>query len=207
LLQEAEVAKLLLASSNRGKLAEMQALLRGIDLELVLLDQVGIQAIVEETGSSYAENAALKAQAYASMSGLAAIADDSGLEVDVLGGLPGIHSARFAAKPGASDADRRATLLERLEGKLRPWTAHFHCTVAIATLQGELYLTDGDCYGEVIPEEKGANGFGYDPIFWMPEQQCTMAELSEDEKNKVSHRARAVAKARPLLTKLISGVT
>jgi XTP/dITP diphosphohydrolase len=202
---EAHVTRLLLASSNRGKLREMQALLRGLDLEFVLLHQVGIQTPVEESGATYAENAALKAQAYARQSGLLALADDSGLEVDVLGGLPGIRSARFADKPGASDADRRAALLKRLEGKPRPWTAHFHCTAAIATPQGALYLTDGDCYGEVIPEERGTNGFGYDPIFWMPDQGRTMAELPEDEKNRVSHRARAVTKARPLLTKLISG--
>ena len=198
------MTKLLLASSNRGKLVEMQALLSGIDLEFVLLDQAGINDIVEETGTTYAENATLKVLAYASQSGLMAIADDSGLEVDALGGLPGIRSARFADKADASDADRRATLLKRLEGKPRPWSAHFHCTVAIATPQGELYLADGDCPGEVIPEERGSNGFGYDPIFWMSEQQRTMAELPDDEKNRVSHRARAVAKVRPLLTKLIS---
>ncbi len=198
------MTKLLLASSNRGKLREMQALLGGLDLEFVLLDQAGIQGVVAETGATYAENAALKAQAYARQADLLAIADNSGLEVDALGGLPGIHSARFADKPGASDADRRATLLQRLQGVPQPWTAHFHCTVAIATPQGELYLADGDCYGEVIPEERGSNGFGYDPIFWMPEKRCTMAELAEDEKNQVSHRARAVAKARPILTKLIS---
>jgi XTP/dITP diphosphohydrolase len=201
---EAHVTKILLASSNRGKLREMQALLGGLDLEFVLLDQAGIKAVIEETGATYAENATLKAQAYAQRSGLLAIADDSGLEVDALGGLPGIHSARFAAAPGASDADRRATLLKRLEGVPPPWTAHFHCTVAIATPLGGLFLADGDCFGEVIAQERGSNGFGYDPIFWMPEQKCTMAELSDDEKNQVSHRARAVAKARPILTKLIS---
>ena len=197
------MAKILLGTSNRGKLAEMQALLGGLDLEFVLLNQAGIRDLVEETGASYAENAALKARHYARRSGLVAIADDSGLEVDALGGLPGIHSARFSDKPGASDADRRATLLRRLEGKPPPWTARFHCTVAIATPQDELYLVDGECPGEVIPEERGTNGFGYDPIFWMPELQRTMAELSDEEKNKVSHRSRAVAKARPLLTKLI----
>ena len=198
------MAKILLASSNRGKLVEMQALLRGIDLEFVLLDQAGISVLVEETGATYAENASLKAQAYARQSGLIAIADDSGLEVDTLGGLPGVRSARFAEIAGASDADRRATLLKRLEGKPRPWTAHFHCTVAIALPDNELYLADGECPGEVIPDERGTNGFGYDPIFWMPELHCTMAELSDVQKNQVSHRARAVAKIRPVLTKLIS---
>jgi XTP/dITP diphosphohydrolase len=198
------MVRLLLASSNPGKLAEMQALLHGMDLELVSLDQAGIRDIVAETGETYAENAALKARFYARQSGLLALADDSGLEVDALGGLPGIHSARFSDKPGASDADRRAVLLKRLEGKQPPWMAHFHCTVAIATPQGELYLAHGDCPGEVIPQERGTNGFGYDPIFWMPELQCTMAELSDDEKNRVSHRARAMANARLLLTNLIS---
>jgi XTP/dITP diphosphohydrolase len=198
--EEAEVAKILLASSNRGKLVEMQALLSGIDLEFVLLDQAGISDLVDETGDTYAENATLKARSYASQSGLMAIADDSGLEVDALGGLPGIRSARFAEKAGASDADRRATLLKRLDGKPRPWKAQFHCSVAIATPHGGLYLADGECPGEVIPEERGTNGFGYDPIFWMPELQRTMAELSDDEKNRVSHRSRAVEKIRPVLT-------
>jgi XTP/dITP diphosphohydrolase len=198
--------RLLLASSNRGKLIEMQALLSGIGLEFVTLDQVGIQDIVEETGDSYGENATLKARLYARRSGLTAFADDSGLEVYALGGLPGIHSARFAEIKGATDADRRAILLKHLAGKPRPWTAHFHCSVAIATPNGTLYLEDAQCPGEVIPEARGMNGFGYDPIFWMPEMQRTMAELSDDEKNQVSHRALAVAKVRPLLTKLISSV-
>jgi XTP/dITP diphosphohydrolase len=198
------VAKILLASSNPGKLAEMQALLSGLDLEFVSLAGAGISEIVEESGATYAENAALKARTYASQCGLMAIADDSGLEVDALGGLPGLHSRRFTGKAEANDADRRATLLRRLDGKPRPWTAHFHCTVAIATPQGELHLAEGDCPGEIVPEERGTNGFGYDPIFWMPELRRTMAELTDDEKNRVSHRARAVARIRPQLTKLIS---
>ncbi len=198
------MTKILLASGNPGKLVEMKALLSGIDLEFVSLDQAGIRDLVEETGATYAENATLKARHYSQQSGLLAIADDSGLEVDALGGLPGINSHRFTGKVDASDADRRATLLQRLEGKPRPWTAHFHCSVAIATPDGEVYLADGDCPGEVIPEERGTNGFGYDAIFWMPELKRTMAELTDEEKNRVSHRARAVANARPVLTKLIS---
>ena len=130
------MAKILLASGNPGKLAEMQALLIGMDLEFVSLAAAGIGELVEETGATYAENATLKALTYASQSGLMAIADDSGLEVDALGGLPGLHSRRFTGKAEASDADRRATLLLRLDGKPRPWTAHFHCTVAIATPTG-----------------------------------------------------------------------
>ena len=196
--------RILLASGNPGKLIEMKALLSGLDLEFVSLDQAGIRDIVEETGTTYTENATLKARQYSRQAGILAIADDSGLEVDALGGLPGLHSHRFTGKVDASDDDRRATLLQRLEGKPRPWKAHFHCSVAIATPGGEVYLADGDCPGEVIPEERGTNGFGYDPIFWMPELKRTMAELTDEEKNRVSHRARAVANARPLLTKLIS---
>ncbi len=196
--------QVLLASGNRGKLAELQALLRGLDLELVLLDQIGILAEVEESGESYAENAALKAQAYARQSGLVTIADDSGLEVDALDGLPGIRSRRFAEKHNASDADRRAYLLERLRGLPRPWKARFRCTVAIATPSGEVFLSEGECLGEIIPEERGAHGFGYDPIFYIPELGKTMAELEMEEKNRISHRARAIERARPRLTELIN---
>ncbi len=198
------MTRILLASGNPGKLVEMKALLSGIGLEFVSLYQAGIRDLVEETGATYAENAMLKARHYSQQAGLLAIADDSGLEVDALGGLPGINSHRFTGNVDASDADRRATLLRRLEGMPRPWTAHFHCSVAIATPDGEIYLADGDCPGEVIPEERGTNGFGYDAIFWMPELKRTMAELTDEEKNRVSHRARAVANARPVLTKLIS---
>lgn len=196
--------KILLASSNPGKLVEMKALLSWIDAEFVSLDQAGIRHVVEETGATYAENATLKARFYSQLSGLMAIADDSGLEVDALGGLPGLNSHRFTGDVAASDADRRSALLKRLEGMPRPWKAHFHCSVAIAVPNGDVYLADGDCPGEIIPEERGTNGFGYDAIFWMPELKRTMAELSDEDKNRVSHRARAVANAQAVLTKLIS---
>ena len=192
---------ILLASNNRGKLVEFQALMAGF--ELVLPAQIGLRLDVLEDGQTYAENAERKARAFCQAAGLVTLADDSGLEVDALGGAPGLHSARFSPRPGASDADRRALLLEKLGGLPRPWHAHFHCTVAVATPQGELFFTEGNCPGEIIPEERGSNGFGYDPIFLLAQLGKTMAELGMDEKNQLSHRALAVGAALPILRKLV----
>jgi XTP/dITP diphosphohydrolase len=202
------MTQLLLASSNTGKLREIQAILaqEGLSataLELVLPAQLGIQLDVAEDGASYAENAAKKALAYSQASGLAVLADDSGLEVDALGGQPGLYSARYAPLPHATDADRRRYLLQNLQGKPRPWTAHFHCTVAVARPGGSIAYAEGDCPGEIISEERGQNGFGYDPIFLLPELGQTMAELSLEQKNRLSHRARAVMAALPILRGLI----
>jgi XTP/dITP diphosphohydrolase len=197
------MARMLLASTNKGKLQEIQDLLDGIDTELFLPSDLGLNLEVEEHGSTYAENAALKAQAFALASGLLCLADDSGLEVDVLGGEPGLHSARYSPQPGATDADRRHYLLEKLQGRPRPWTAHFHCTLALALPDGTLHFAEGDCPGEIIPEERGDNGFGYDPIFVMSGLGRTMSELSMAEKNQLSHRARAVHAALPLIAALL----
>jgi len=195
---------MLLASNNPGKVLEMRELLADLPLELLTPDQLNLQVDVEENGTTYAENAVIKALAYARASRLLTLGDDSGLEVDLLGGLPGVRSARFSIKPGATDADRRAYLLQRLKPYPPPWLARFRCTIAVATPQDELYLTEGECPGEIIPIERGENGFGYDPIFLLPELGLTMAELRPEEKNRLSHRARAIQAARPLLTKLIS---
>ena len=195
---------LLLASSNPGKIQEMAALFEGTGIQIITPNQLGISLVVDEPGETYAENAASKAQVFAHASGLVALGDDSGLEVDALGGLPGIRSARFAPQPGATDADRRAYLLDRLRGIPRPWQAHFHCTVCLATPDGLLRFTDGDCFGEIIPEQRGTHGFGYDPIFFIGEQGKTMAELTMEEKNQLSHRARAVKAAVPWLTEMLS---
>jgi XTP/dITP diphosphohydrolase len=195
--------KILIATGNKGKLLEIQALLDDPELTLVLPAEMGINLNVEENGATYETNAAIKAMAFACASGLLTLADDSGLEVDALGGQPGVRSARFSPLPNASDADRRHTLLERLRGVSRPWTAHFHCTVALARPDGTLRFASGECRGEIIPEERGQNGFGYDPIFLFPELGRTMAELSMDEKNQISHRARAVKAARPVLLEML----
>lgn len=198
------MTSLLVATGNLGKLREIRALLKGINLTLLTPKMVGIDLQVEEDGATYAENASLKAIAFARASGILTMADDSGLEVNALDGLPGIRSARFSPLPKATDADRRARLLDLLRSLPRPWTAHFHCTVAIATPTGTVTFAQGDCQGEIIPEERGTNGFGYDPIFFIPEIGLTMAELSMAQKNRLSHRARAVKAALPILHKILN---
>jgi XTP/dITP diphosphohydrolase len=196
--------RLLLATRNPGKLIEMQDLLQGLPLELILPESILPDLEVIEDGSTYAENAARKALAFQQGSGLVVLADDSGLEVDALGGAPGLHSARYSPISGAKDADRRALLLSNLAPYPRPWKAHFHCTVAIATLEGGLFYTEGDCPGEIIPNERGTNGFGYDPIFLLAGSIHTMAELSTVEKNHLSHRALAVQAALPILARIFN---
>ena len=158
---------------------------------------------MEEDGRSYLENARKKALAFARASSLVAMADDTGLEVDALDGAPGLHSKRFAGRHYAADADRRAFLLETLRDKPRPWRARFHATIAIATPAGRVEFAEGYCEGEIVPGERGAGGFGYDAIFQVDALPKTMAELSMEEKNQLSHRARAVQAAKPLLRELL----
>ena len=204
--------KLLIATGNPGKVKELRVLLDGLDVELVTPHDLGIDMEVVEDGHTYQENAGKKALAYSQASGLVCLADDSGLEVDALGGAPGLYSARYAPPQTgtgtahkATDADRRAYMLKNLNGKPGPWTAHFHATVAIGVPGAESMLfAEGNCYGQIIPEERGENGFGYDPIFFIPETNCTMAELSMEQKNRLSHRALAVKNALPLLQKVLS---
>ncbi len=194
---------LLIASSNPGKLREFQSILQGLGVQLILPADIGVSLEVEEDGADYDENARKKALAYCQASGLVTLADDSGLEVDALGGAPGLHSARFSPKPGANDADRRAFLLEKLASHPRPWPAHFHCRLAIALPNGEFHSFEGNCYGEIIPQERGELGFGYDPIFLITGRGKTMAELPEEEKNCISHRGQAALAALPTLEKIL----
>ncbi|GAB4524844.1 MAG: RdgB/HAM1 family non-canonical purine NTP pyrophosphatase [Anaerolineales bacterium] len=190
---------LLIATSNPGKLKEIAAILGDLSCELVMPRDMTLSLDVAETGHTYRENAHLKAQAYANASGLPTLADDSGLEVAPLNGLPGIRSARFAPFPHASDANRRAYLLENLSSHPRPWAARFVCVVCLALPDGTQHFAEGICPGEIIPQERGANGFGYDPIFLLPAHACTMAELPEEEKNRISHRGRALEILRPII--------
>jgi XTP/dITP diphosphohydrolase len=186
------MVKLLIATHNPGKVKEYQALLTGLPLELTYPAQKGLDIEVAETGGSFAKNASLKATAYAKASGLLTLADDSGLEVDALGGEPGIRSARYAGR-GASDEERYRLLLEKLQGV--PWekrTARFCCVIAVATPEGQIYTTEGSCEGIIAFAPKGEHGFGYDPVFYFPEYGMTMAELPLEIKNRISHRARAV---------------
>jgi len=197
---------LLIATNNQGKIEELHALLKGTSVELITPAQMDLDLDVIEDGHTYAENATKKAIAFAQTSGLIALADDSGLEVAALNGEPGLYSARYGSQDGQklSDKDRRAYLIKHLKDKPRPWTARFCATIAIARPTGETYLTEGICEGEIIPEERGTGGFGYDPIFLLSELGKTMAELSMDEKNRLSHRARAVIKAKSILEVMFS---
>ena len=195
--------KLLIGTQNKGKIVEIQALLADVDVELFSLANVNIYLDVDEIGETYAQNAALKAQAYAQASGLLTLADDSGLEVDALDGAPGLHSSRYAPQANPTDADRRAHLLKNLAGIPRPWGARFRCVVALATPGEDARFTEGVCPGEIIPEERGEQGFGYDPMFLLEAQGKTMAELTMAEKNELSHRARAVKAAIPVLEDLL----
>jgi|SRR5215207_499268 len=196
--------KLLIATNNKGKVKELQELLKDTGIELVTPAQIDLQLDVVEDGSTYAENATKKAIAFSNTSGMISLADDSGLEVDTLDGAPGLYSARYSPKPNATDADRRAYLLQKLQDKPRPWKARFHATIAIATPNGDVHLTEGICEGETIPEERGTGGFGYDPIFFLSELGKTMAELNMDEKNRLSHRAKAVMKAKAILSQIFN---
>lgn len=195
---------LFVATRNPGKLRELHRLLAGLPIRALSLADAGITTDVAETGRTFQENAVLKARTYAALSGLTTLADDSGLEVDALGGAPGVESARWAG-PQATDLDRIRLLLERLRGvPPEQRGARFRCVVAIATPGGEVYTTEGAISGQIIDQPRGSHGFGYDPVFFIPERGRTMAELEPEEKNRISHRARALQAARPILARLAS---
>lgn len=195
--------QLLIATSNRGKAREFRELLRSLPADIVLPSDLGLAIDVSEDGSTYQDNALKKATAHCEASGLVTLADDSGLEVDALEGAPGIRSARYAE---GHDTDRADTLLAAL-ASVPPGsrTARFRCALVIATPQGPSHCTEGACEGTIALAPSGTGGFGYDPIFCLPEHGCTMAELPPEKKNRVSHRARAVAAAQPFLAVLFPG--
>ena len=195
--------KLLVATHNRGKVREYRQLLTDLPLYVTYLDQEGIDLDVEETGESFEENAMLKATTYAAATGIVTWADDSGLEVDVLGGAPGVRSSRYAG-PHASDEDRYRKLLGELATV--PWeerTARFRCVVAIATPDGDIRQAPGCCEGIIGLAPRGSNGFGYDPVFIVAESGRTMAELEPEVKNRISHRALAAKAAKALLRDML----
>jgi XTP/dITP diphosphohydrolase len=216
--------KLLVATHNPGKVREYQTLLADLPLEVTYLDAEGITLEVEEIGHTFTENAVLKATAYAATSGLWTWADDSGLEVDALGGAPGVYSSRYAGI-GASDADRYRKLLDALTGV--SWvrrTARFRCVVALATptavpgasavpgtsevpvtWSNSVQIADGVCEGIIAFGAVGRNGFGYDPVFYLPDRGLTMAQLPAEDKNQISHRGRAARTAETLLAAMLRG--
>lgn len=196
--------KLLLATNNQGKLAELQSLLDGLGLVLLSPADLGLNVQVQERGINYLENSVLKAAIFAQASKIWALADDSGLEVEALDGAPGIFSARYAPQPGATDKDRRRFLVQNLEKYPRPWKASFQSVVTLVGPEGSPIVTRGTCQGEIIPEGKGDGGFGYDRIFQLEDPGLTMAELTPEQKNSLSHRAVAVRKLIPVLQGLFA---
>lgn len=178
----ADRRRLVIASGNTGKIAEYRDLLAGAAVELIAVDSE-----VDEVGGTYAENAQLKADAAAKQSGLPSLGDDSGIEVEALGGFPGVKSARIAP----SQRERIAELMRRLEGQARPWKARFVCVIALAVPGKETQFFEGECLGEVVPGWRGDGGFGYDPIFMVPVTGKTFGEMAPEEKRQYSHRAAA----------------
>lgn len=194
--------KVLLATQNQGKVKELQELLADAQVEVLSLRDIGNWEEVEETGSTFAENAALKARAAAERTGYISIADDSGLEVDALEGAPGVYSARFAGEPKDDERnnDKLLKLLADIPEDER--TGRFRCALVIATPEGKEYFTEGTAEGKILRTRRGQGGFGYDPLFFMPDFGRTMAELTMSQKNKLSHRAQAFQKAIPILKEL-----
>ena len=191
--------QLLLATNNAGKIAEYRQLLDGSGWQIVTPAEIGLNIDVDETGQTYAENATLKAVAYARASGLTSLADDSGLEVDALDGRPGLLSARYAGAD-RTDAERVEALLTELRDVAdEQRTARFRCVIAIASGEDRVELAEGTVEGRIVRAPRGKSGFGYDPIFLLPERGLTMAELPAGEKHGVSHRGAAARQARAIL--------
>ncbi len=194
--------KIILATQNQGKIRELQGLLVDEAIEVLSLKDIADWEDVEENGETFADNAALKARAAVKKTGLIALADDSGLEVDALDGAPGVYSARFAGEPKNDERnnDKLLQMLETVEIDKR--AARFRCALVVATPEGKEFLTEGTVEGEILTQRRGSDGFGYDPLFYVPEYARTMAELTLTEKNKLSHRAQAFKKAIPILQAL-----
>jgi XTP/dITP diphosphohydrolase len=193
---------LVIATKNPGKFKEIVALLQGLDVSPLPLDRIWVPP---ESGESFQENAGLKAVAVAMASGQLALADDSGLEVDALGGEPGVRSARFGG-PQVTDADRHSLILERMHGvPTEQRTARFRCVMAIAEPQRVTRFAEGICEGRIALAPRGTGGFGYDPIFEIPSLGKTFAELEPEVKNRLSHRAKAMMGARAILEEILAG--
>ena len=184
--------KIIFATGNEGKMKEVRMILEDLGLPVLSLKDAGITADVEENGTTFEKNAQIKAKAIMEMTGALVLADDSGLEVDALDKEPGIYSARYMGHD-TSYHIKNQNIIDRLEGKVgEERSARFVCAIAAALPDGRVLITRGTMEGQIGYEEKGENGFGYDPIFYLPEYQCYSAELSLEEKNKLSHRGKAL---------------
>lgn len=196
--------RLLVATHNKGKVLEYADILGDGSIDWLTLDEAGVKAEVAETGDTFYENAVLKGVSYARQTGLLTLADDSGLEVDALGGAPGVHTARYGGL-GLSAAERYELLLRNLEGvPVSARGARFRCVVALCAPDGTLLGTaEGVCEGRIALEPAGEGGFGYDPVFYLPKRGLTMAQLPAEEKHRISHRGRATRAIEPLLRRML----
>lgn len=195
--------KLLLATTNQGKLRELKQLLAPFALDLVGLDQLDGPPVVEEDGATFKDNAIKKALTLARFSGYLTLADDSGLSVDVLAGAPGVFSARYAGEQSDDKANNLKLVTELQKLPLNQRKAHFHCCIALAWPDGRCSTVEGQVDGLIIDQERGINGFGYDPLFLVPEYGKTMAELPAKMKNRISHRGQALQQLLPLIAEIL----
>ena len=201
----AKVGRLLIATRNKGKIAEFADLIRDVNVEWVSLEELGISVEVNEDGASFLENATIKALAYAQISGLLTLADDSGLEVDALGGQPGVRTARFGGAHLSPEERYQYLLNLMLEVPRIKRTARFRCVIVLAKPAEVLDKSEGICHGQIASRPAGQGGFGYDPVFYLPEKDKTMAQLEFADKQLLSHRARAFSKITPMLLEYIKG--
>ena len=191
--------RILFATGNHGKMKEIKMIFSDMDVELLSLKDAGIEIDIEENGASFEENAILKAKAIAAIRNEVVLADDSGLVIDALNGEPGIFSARYMGE-NTSYHIKNNNLIQRLDEKNeKDRTAHFVCAIAAVFPNGEVAVTRGSMDGVIAHEEAGENGFGYDPIFYLPEYNCTAAQLSADQKNRISHRGKALIEMKKVL--------
>jgi len=193
-----KLKKLIIASNNSAKVKEIKTLLANCAEQILSLSEAGVQAEIEEIGLTFEENAIIKAKAVYALTGVPAIADDSGLEVSALQGAPGIYSARFAGEP-TCDKRNNDLLISRLKGQ-KDRAARFVCVLALYMGEGNLICATGECKGKILHSVKGQNGFGYDPLFFSLELQKTFGQAQPNEKNMVSHRARALTKLAEILS-------
>ena len=192
-------AKIVFATGNEGKMREVRAILADLGLPVLSMKEAGVDVEIVEDGKTFAENARIKARAVHAACGAIVLADDSGLEVDAMGGEPGVYSARWMGEETSYEVKNQA-IIDRLEGLDGPErSARFVCVIAAVFPDGTEAEARGDFEGEIARKPAGCGGFGYDPILWLPERGCTSAELSAEEKNAISHRGKALRKIKPLI--------
>ncbi|KAA3663824.1 MAG: XTP/dITP diphosphatase [Chloroflexi bacterium] len=200
--------QILVATHNQGKLVEFAEMFNDLDIEWLSLDDIAVTTDVEETGTTFRENAILKATSYAKETGLLTLADDSGLQVDALDGAPGVYTARYGGK-GLSHEERYQYLLQNIKNvSWEDRTARFRAVIVISTPDGEVLAEEaGVCEGMIALEPAGDGGFGYDPVFFLPEREQTMAQVGTAVKHQISHRGQAVKKIAPRLREILGDVT